>query len=609
MEANIQFKILTTVTFGVVLLSCGSSTTTNTAVTAVPVVAAASTLSFESNKTFRFTWSDVGDATYYQLMENPDGASGYTQVGSNIVQGTGVANHIVPLHSRVSAQYILKSCNNFGCTSSSTLSVSSTMTNSISYLKASNTQIDDWFGDVLDLSADGNILVIGAPRENSNASGINGTQSDNTLADSGAVYVFTKSNNVWQQEAYIKASNTDAGDHFGSSVSLSGDGKTLVVGAEKESSNATIINGDGANNLAPNSGAVYVFYKASTSWVQQAYLKSSNSEANDEFGGFGTIDVSENGNTIAIGALKDDSGEIGIGGTGGNNTAIDAGSAYIFTRNGLTWQQSEYIKASNAGAGDNFGKLSLSGDGLTLAVSAFNEDSSSTGINSTPNNSANDVGALYVFVNDGTNWSEEAYIKASNAQTEDEFGGDESLIISKDGLTIAVTAGGEDSNALGINGDQTDNSNPNSSAVYLFRKQGGSWSQEAYIKSDHNNDNLFGGKRGLALNKTGTSLAIGTTWNSSSNLGVSSDSNNLGALTQAGAVYFYTKSGSSWAKTSFLKAPNTGSSDQFGISVAMDETGATLVIGAARESSNATGVAGNGQANNAASSAGAVYVY
>ena len=186
-------KILTIVTFGVALLSCDSATT---AITAMP--AAASTLSFESNKTFRFTWSDVSDATYYQLMENPDGASGYTQVGSNIVQGNGVTNHIVPLHSRVSAQYILKSCNSFGCTSSSTLSVSGTMTNSISYLKSSNTQINDWFGDVLDLSTDGNTLAVGAPREDSNAIGINGTETDNSSVDAGAVYVFTRSNNVWQ---------------------------------------------------------------------------------------------------------------------------------------------------------------------------------------------------------------------------------------------------------------------------------------------------------------------------------------------------------------------------------------------------------------------------
>ena len=65
MQANIRFKILTIVTFGFVLLSCGGSTTS---ITAVPAIAAASTLSFESNKIFRFTWSDVADATYRQAI-------------------------------------------------------------------------------------------------------------------------------------------------------------------------------------------------------------------------------------------------------------------------------------------------------------------------------------------------------------------------------------------------------------------------------------------------------------------------------------------------------------------------------------------------------------
>ena len=600
MQANIRFKILTIVTFGVALLSCGSSTT---AITAVPAFAAVSTLSFESNKTFRFTWSDVTDATYYQLMENPDGASGFTQVGSNIVQGNGVANHIVPLHSRVSAQYILKSCNSFGCTSSSTLSVSSTMTNSISYLKSSNTQINDQFGNVLDLSADGNTLVVGAPREDSSLTGVNSTATDTTINDSGAVYVFTKSNNVWQQEAYIKASNTGADDHFGSSISLSGDGKTLVVGAENEAGNS---------NAKLNSGAVYVFYKATSSWAQQAYLKPTYSDDNDQFGAFGALDISDNGNIVAVGAIYEDSGETGFTGTGNDNTSGDAGAAYIFTRSSSVWQQTQYIKADNTDAGDNFGKLSLSGDGLTLVVSAFNEDSSTKGIDTTHNNSATDAGAMYVFVYDGTDWTQEAYIKASNAEADDEFGGDESLVISKDGLTIAVAAGGEDSNALGLSDVSTegaDNSSQSSSAVYVFRKESGTWSQEAYIKSDHDNDNFFGGNRGLALNKIGTSLAIGTIWNSSSSLGVSINSNNVGSTGQAGAVYFYTKTGASWAKTSFLKAPNTGSSDQFGISVAMDEIGATMVVGAALESSNATGVAGTGQDNNGASASGAVYVY
>ncbi len=611
-EKTMQTKLLTVATLAAMLGGCGGGSGSDSQ--AAPTVAASSVLSFVADKTFRFTWADVGDATYYQLMENSDGDSGFTQVGSNIVQGAGVANHIVPLFSRVNAQYILKSCNTFGCTSSTTVSVSGAMVDSIVYLKASNTGNDDLFGNVLDVSADGNTLAVGAPREDSSATGIDGSQTDTGASNAGAVFVFTKSNNLWQQEAYIKASNTDTNDHFGSSLSLSGDGLTLVVGAEQESSNANAINGDHNNNLSASSGAVYVFHKAASSWSQQAYLKSNNSDLGDKFGALGALDVSDDGNVIAAGAPEEDSGEKGTTGSGSDSSALGAGAAYIFTRSGDSWAQTAYIKASNTGQDDNFGKLSLSGDGKTLVVSAFKEDNSATGVNSlgADNDNKTDSGAVYVFESSGGNWTQEAYIKASNADFDDEFGGGESLVISKDGLTIAVYAGGEDSAATEINGDES-NSDPSgdSGAVYVFRKTAGVdgvWSQEAYIKSEHGVTNGFGGSRGIAFNKTGTSLAIGSKFNTSDSIGVSAVSNNVGSLTQAGAVYYYTRTGSSWAYTSFLKAPNTNSSDHFGISVAMDDAGDNLVIGAALESSNATGVGGDGL-NNSISRSGAVYVY
>jgi hypothetical protein len=623
-----QTKLLTITILAAMLSGCGGDSGSNTL--AAPAVAASSVLSFAANKTFRFTWADVGDATYYQLMENPDGVSGYTQVGSDIAQGNGVANHIVPLFSRVKAQYILKSCNTFGCTSSSTVSVAGSMVDSIVYLKASNTGNDDWFGDVLDVSADGNTLAVGAPREDSSATGIDGSQTDNGASNAGAVFVFTKSNNQWQQEAYIKASNTGTNDHFGSSLSLSGDGRTLVVGAEQESSNATGINGDDSNDLSLHSGAVYVFHKATSTWSQQAYLKSSNSDAGDKFGALGALDVSDDGNIVAVGAPEENSLIKGTAGSGSSATAMNdgsegAGAAYIFTRSNTSWNQTAYIKASNTGDGDNFGKLSLSGDGKTLVVSAFNEDGGSEGVSSSESElstayseaDATGSGAVYVFVYDGPKWVQEAYIKASNADPEDGFGGDgdeleESLIISKDGLTIAVSAGGEDSAATGIYNNSasipSDESSPDSGAVYVFRKTDGAWSQEAYIKSEQGVSKGFGGSRGLAFNKAGTSLAIASKFNTSDSKGVSLLSNNTGSLTQAGAVYFYTRTASSWAYTSFLKAPNTEISDHFGTSVAMDDSGDNLVIGAARESSNATGVGGD-DTNNSATSSGAVYVY
>ena len=107
------------------------------------------------------------------------------------------------------------------------------------YLKASNTDAYDSFGFSLALSANGNTLAVTATREDSNARGINGNQEDNSAEDSGAVYVFTRTGGRWSQQAYVKSSNSDAGDQFGWSVTLSDDGNVMVVGAPTEQSNAT----------------------------------------------------------------------------------------------------------------------------------------------------------------------------------------------------------------------------------------------------------------------------------------------------------------------------------------------------------------------------------
>ena len=75
---------------------------------------------------------------------------------------------------------------------------------------------------------------------------MNGNQADNSASDTGAAYVFTRTSGTWSQQAYLKASNTGAGDHFGTAVAISGD--TVAVGASNEDSNATGVNGDQADN-------------------------------------------------------------------------------------------------------------------------------------------------------------------------------------------------------------------------------------------------------------------------------------------------------------------------------------------------------------------------
>ena len=123
------------------------------------------------------------------------------------------------------------------------------------YAKASNTGATDSFG--VNVALSGNTLVVGADLEDSSATVINGDQTNNSAANSGAVYVFTRSGTTWTQQAYVKASNTEASDALGT-IALDGD--TLAMGAYQEDSNTTGINGNQADNSAADSGAVYVFH-------------------------------------------------------------------------------------------------------------------------------------------------------------------------------------------------------------------------------------------------------------------------------------------------------------------------------------------------------------
>lgn len=183
-------------------------------------------------------------------------------------------------------------------------------------------------------------------------------QADNSAPDSGAVYVFTRSNGIWQQQAYIKASNPGVDDFFSGSLSLSAEGNTLAVGAAGEDSAATGINGDQNDNSTRDVGAIYVFTRTSGTWLQQAYVKASNANFLDAFGR--SVSVSADGNTLAVGADREDSAVSGINGDESNNSTGNAGAAYVFARTSGEWQQQAYIKASNTGNSDLFSRyLSL----------------------------------------------------------------------------------------------------------------------------------------------------------------------------------------------------------------------------------------------------------
>ena len=459
------------------------------------------------------------------------------------------------------------------------------------YLKASNTGAGDSFGYSVSLSGD--TLAVGASLEDSNAKGVNGSQSDDSVIDSGAVYVFTRSGTTWSQQAYLKPSNTGAGDSFGSSVSLSGD--TLAVGASSEDSIGKGVNGSQRySTLTIWSGAVYVFTRSGTTWSQQAYLKASNSGAGDAFGS----SVSLSGDTLAVGATGEDSSATGVNGSQSDNTERSSGAVYIFTRSGTTWSQQAYLKASNTGTSDYFGSsVSLSGD--TLVVGAVGEESSATGVNgSQSDNSARNSGAVYVFTRNGTTWSQQAYLKASNTGAGDAFGSSVSL----SGDTLAVGARREDGSATGVNGSQSGSTlTVLSGAVYIFTRSGTTWSQQAYLKASNTGR---GDRFGYSVSLSGDTLAVGAYYESSNATGVNGSQSDNSA-TWSGAVYVFTRSGRTWSQQAYLKASNTGEYDAFGHSVSL--SGDTLAVGARGEGSSATDVNGN-QNDNSAGGSGAVYV-
>ncbi|MAP74217.1 MAG: hypothetical protein CMJ55_08160, partial [Planctomycetaceae bacterium] len=217
-------------------------------------------------------------------------------------------------------------------------------------LYPSDPVVNNYFGVDNALNEDGTVAAIAA------------TGDDTSATDSGAVYIFTKSNGTWSQETKLKVTSggPNASDHWGG-VSLSDDGLTLSAGTGND------------DTTASNSGAVYVFNKSGGTWSQTVKLKASNAGANDKLGG--RTRISGTGDTIVSGAREEDTG------------TTNAGSAYIFTLNNGTWTQRQQIQASDRASGDLFGdSVGISKDGTVISVGAVTEDGG-----------GGDSGSAYVF--------------------------------------------------------------------------------------------------------------------------------------------------------------------------------------------------------------------
>ena len=485
------------------------------------------------------------------------------------------------------------------------------------FARANFPNVSEFYGGKVLLQGD--TLIVAVSNDGSSATGINGNEADNSAPQSGAVYVYVRQDGQWVQQAYIKASNANGGDVFGNPGDLFGNdidfsGNTLVVGAPEERSGARGVNGNQNDNTIINAGAAYVFVRNNGFWSQQAYLKASNSPQvvpnfNTFFFGAG---VAIDGDTIAIGAPAEDSLSSGINGSQSYVVAEtfrenkNTGAVYVFTRSGNNWSQQSYIKASNPTSarvignpgtgsfvdGDNFGGiLDLSGDTA--------ESSEATGIGGDQNNEESPLsGAVYVFQRNGSAWSQQAYIKASNTGQNDIFGS----ALAIEGDRLAVGAPNENSNATGLNGDQENNTIGRAGAVYLFERNGSNWQQTDYMKSSNPG---FGDQFGFSLSFDGDRLLVGANGEASGATGMNGDQAD-NSKAGAGAAYLFERVNGQWQQTAYIKASNPDPGDTFGDSVALD--GDLMAIGASR----ANGVAGGlyaDQADNSILSSGAVYVF
>ncbi len=402
--------------------------------------------------------------------------------------------------------------------------------------------------------------------------------NNNTVVDSGAAYVFVRDNGSWSPQAYLKPLNSETYDYFGVAVAISGD--VIVVGAPYE---------DGENNILNNTGTAYIFVRNGATWTEQARLRALYPDADDHFG----TSVGISGDMVVVGAPDEDSN----GTNAANNSLASAGAAYVFTRDGSAWDQTAYLKASNTDPGDQFGSaVAISGD--TIVVGSPKEEGSATGVDGIVDDNATGAGAAYAYFNDGSGWSDPSYLKASNTGNQDHFG----AAVAISGDTIVVGAAEEDGNATGVDGNANDNSANAAGAAYVFFRSGGEWNPQSYLKASNTE---AGDYFGNSVAVSGDAIVVGAYRESSNATGIGGDQTNNSA-NSSGAAYTYVRNGANWSFDAYVKASNTGQADKFGYATAI--SGNLMVIGAYSEGSNATGVDGD-QSNNAASSAGAAYAF
>jgi len=330
-----------------------------------------------------------------------------------------------------------------------------------------------YFGRSVSLSGDR--LAVGAFGEHSCAMSVSTTAAtDNDCANSGAVYVYSRTGSSWGFEAYFKAPvvyPVTWALQLGNSNQISLTADRLVASIPNERSCSTGVSTTAATDTdCELSGAAYVYSRSGTSWAFEAYIKAPNANANDYLL-FGTA-VSFSGDRLAVSAPGEASCSTGVSATAATDNGCSySGAAYVYSRTGTSWAFEAYFKAPQALNSASFGQsVSLTDD--RLAIGAPYEDTCSTVVSSTVPTGMGyclNPGAAYIYSRSGTDWAFNAYVRAPNSEAEDVFGDGLSL----SGLTLAVGAAEEDGCSTaphtGVSSTAaTDNDCSGAGAAYLF---------------------------------------------------------------------------------------------------------------------------------------------
>jgi hypothetical protein len=333
-------------------------------------------------------------------------------------------------------------------------------------------------------------------------------------------------------ETKLTASDVQTNDFFGWSASISLDGNYAIVSSFDDG---------GAGDPLSGAGAAYIFTRSGSTWTEQAKLMVSDAAAGDQLG---SVSISSDGSYVIVGARYED--------TGGN---IENGAAYIFTRSGSTWTQQAKLLASDAQTYDNFGwSVSISGDGIYAFVGADYEDGGA-------GDPAISAGTVYVFTRSGSTWTEQARLTKG---IESEFFG-RSISTNSDGTYVIIG-----SKHVFDQG-----------AAYVFTRSGSTWTQQQRI-TPAEAQNLDEVGFSVAINPDATYAIIGS-WKEDGGAG--------NPISNAGAAYIFTRSGSTWTQQAKLVASDAQVDGLFGDSVSISSDGTYAIVGAWYDAGTQTGMA------------------